>query len=65
MSEGIISNNDAFEGLSNFVGRCRIIVRWCMLRGDKKISQGEFAGFLVFTYMVSLVESRGKIVMFS
>ena len=53
-----VSNNDACLGLSNFVGRCIIILWWCMLGGEEKVSRGAGAGSLVCTHPVSLVESR-------
>ena len=65
MSKGSRLNNDAFEGLSNFVGRFKINIIWCILRGDKNISRDAVEGSLVCPHPVSLVELRGKIVMFS
>ena len=65
MSEGSRSNNDAYKGLSSFVGCCRISVRRCMLRGDNNISQGSVAGSPVFPHPISLVELRSQIIMIS
>ena len=65
MSEGIRYNNDVCEGLSCFLGLCRIIVHQRMLRGDENISRGEVAGSPVCTHTVSLVELHGQIFMFS
>ena len=40
MVVGKKSNNDACEGLSHFEGRCRVIVRQCVLRGNAKNYRG-------------------------
>ena len=64
-SEGSGSNNDACEGLSCFLGCCRISVQRYMLRVDEKISWGEVSVSLVCPHLVSLVELCGQIVMFS
>ena len=49
MYEGSIANNDAYEGLSRFVGCCSRSVPQCMLRGSKKTSRGTVLGnFYVF-----------------
>ena len=65
MSEVSRPNNDACEGLSFFVGWFRIIVRWCMLRGYEKSSRGAVLGYSGIPHPISLIESRGQILMFS
>ena len=65
MSKGSILNNYSCLGLSHFVGCSIISVQWCMLRGDENISRGTGAGSPVCPHLVSLVELRGQIFMFS
>ena len=59
------SNNDAYEVLIRFLGRCRISVQQCMLRVSENISRQAALYSSVFPHLVSSVESRGKIVMLS
>ena len=63
-TKGVRSDNDACVGLGHFVGRCRIIVCKCMLRGDENISRGVVADYPVCPHLVSLVELHGQIFMF-
>ena len=63
-SVGNKSNNDAYEGLSSFEGRCRLLLLCGMLRGDPRSSRG-YGVLSSFPHPVYSVESRGKIFMFS
>ena len=65
ISEGSISNIYVCRGLSKFVGLWIIIVRGCMLGGNKNISWDAGPGSQLIPHSISLVKSNGIFFMFS